>query len=440
MEDVINDYLEEKIQEVKSNNFHPNNFKQIRDIKAAIISASILNKKENLENYLRFKKIVEEERDKGQPFFRLEHVDRLGLEYDLLIFISEKNIGKSHEMLSHMNRAFENGEKFVLMRTLDTQISNGLKTHLNEAHSNFYIYGAENRILHKTEINWETGKKSVQAGIAMSLNTCINYKGGSFDNYKWLWFDEATDKHDKIGVESFRRLFISVINSIERKKKDFKVIITGNTDFDVSHPLFEFLELDPDQNLIYTKRQNPGADRATRILYINSRGLYKGANESRFIGAGGDPKAALDAFMNNATKSTDRIVAHDLTYLATPFICLVFKDVNGDKFQLTIAKHQYTTLIDGITTIKTETNNWYYLKIEPFQPAYLYGYKCYTSDVTIHALYRSFMYWKKDLSTEWLTIKNIIRSGKVIFIKEDTERFLHKFLERMTIGTELLLG
>lgn len=121
-----------------------------------------------------------------------------------------------------------------------------------------------------------------------------------------------------------------MVNSIERRKTDFKVIITGNTDFSVSHPLFEYFEIDPSQNLVYTTRQAPGAQNATRILYINSRGLYaQGAKSSKFIGAGGDPKAALDAFMNSVKNNTDRLVAMDLTYLADPFFSLLFNDSEG---------------------------------------------------------------------------------------------------------------
>lgn len=121
-----------------------------------------------------------------------------------------------------------------------------------------------------------------------------------------------------------------MVNSIERRKENFRVIIMGNTDFSVSHPLFEYFEIDPAQNLVHTTRKAPGAEKETKILYINSRGLYgQGAKGSKFIGAGGDPKAALDAFMNTVKNNTDRLTALDLTYLADPLFCLVFKDAEG---------------------------------------------------------------------------------------------------------------
>lgn len=248
-----------------------------------------------------------------------------------------------------MNEAFKRGKKFVIMRTLDAHLQIGLDAQLAEEHSNFYYYPVKGTIYCK--------ENKELAGYAMSLNTCIKFKGGSFDDVGWIWFDEATDEHKDITVNSFRRLFISVVNSIERRKTDFKVIIMGNTDFSVSHPLFEFFEIDPSENLIYTTRHSPGAENPTRILYINSKGLYgKGARSSKFIGAGGDPKAALDAFMNSVKNNTDRLVAIDLTYLADPFFALLFKDFEGTEWVLKVAKHDFKETIDGINTIDERTN------------------------------------------------------------------------------------
>lgn len=209
----------------------------------------------------------------------------------------------------------------------------------------------------------------------------------------------------------------------------------------MSHPLFEFFDIDPAQNLVYTKRQAPGAERPTRILYINSRGLYaKGAKSSRFIGAGGDPKAALDAFMNTVKNNTDRLVAIDLTYLADPFIAILFKDVEGIEWVLTVAKHDFSEVVDGINNIEEKKTRWYYIKIEEFKPEYLYGYKIFTHDVTMHTLYKGFTYFKKSVANEWAMIKRIIQFGKVIFIKKETKIKLYKLLGLKTQQKKMILG
>lgn len=421
-------YLQEKIDAINANDFHPSNFKELYDLKQAIITASITNRKENLEHYIKFA-----ERVKNEPYFRLDHINELGLPYDILIFVSEKNIGKSRQMLWHMNDAYERGKQFVIMRSLDAHLQVGLDAQLAEKHSNFYYYSMKGTIYSKDT--------KELAGYAMSLNTCTKFKGGSFDDVEWIWFDEATDEHKDITVNSFRRLFISVVNSIERRKDEFKVIIMGNTDFSVSHPLFEFFEIDPSENLIYRTHKAPGAERSTRVLYINSKGLYgKGAKGSKFIGAGGDPKAALDAFMNSVKNNTDRLVAIDLTYLADPFFALLFKDYEGKEWVLTVAKHDFKEAIDGITNIEEKINTWYYIKIDEFKPEYLYGYRIYTDDVTMHTLYRGFTTYKKRLDSEWVLIKRMIRFGRVIFIKKDTKIMLYKLLEKKTMNAKMLLG
>lgn len=386
--ELFSKYLKEKVERINKNEFHPNNFHELYTLKQAIIADAIINQQENVEHYLKFAEIV-----KDEPYFRLAHVDKLELPYDILIFISEKNIGKSRQMLWYMDQTHQRGKKFVIMRSLDIHVNVGLAEQLSEEHSNFYLYPTNGKLYDK-----ET-KKPV--GHAMSLNTCIKWKGGSFDDVEWIWFDEATDEHKDIDVNSFRKLFISVVNSIERRKEDFKVYITGNTDFSVSHPLFEFFDIDPSQNLVYTIRKAPGAERATKILYINSRGLYaKGAKSSKFIGAGGDPKAALDAFMNTVKNNTDRLVAIDLTYLADPFIAILFKDVEGREWVLTVARHAFTEVVDGINNIEEKTNTWHYIKIEEFKPEYLYGYTIFTDDATMNTLYRGFTIYKKTLDNE----------------------------------------
>lgn len=91
---LFGDYLKEKVDAVNKNAFHPDNFKDLYDLKQAIITASICNREENLRHYLKF-----QDRVKDEPYFRLSHIDDLGLPYDVLIFVSEKNIGKSRQML-----------------------------------------------------------------------------------------------------------------------------------------------------------------------------------------------------------------------------------------------------------------------------------------------------------------------------------------------------
>lgn len=443
----FSDYLKEKINKVEACEFNPNNFKELWELKREIIADGILKAKENAEYYIKFA-----ERVKKEPYFRLHHINDLGLPYDILIFISEKNIGKSRQMLWHMSDAYKRGKKFIIMRSLDEHIDKGLTLQLSEDHSEFEIKRG-GQITHKTdtistdEIKpkkypfYTKPKKHVEAGWAMALSTCIKMKGGSFDNYEFIWFDEATDEHKDITLKDFHRFFISVANSIERRKDDFKIIITGNTDFNVTHPLFEFFEIDPEQNLVYTKRQSPGALKPTNILYINSRGLYaQGAKSSKFIGAGGDPKEALDAFMNSVKNNTERITAIDLTYLAEPFFCIIFKDSLGDEYQLVVARHNYTAPVDYITTLEEVEHTWYYIKIEPFKPEYLYKYKIYTDDITMHTLYKDYTHYKRTLQGEWNIVRRIIRCGRVIFVKKDTKLLIFKLLDKMTHNINFLIG
>lgn len=91
---VRKEYLSEVKSRVEENSFHPNEFKELFELKRDIVTASILNRKEAAEAYQKFR-----ERVKTEPYFRLHHIDELEMPYDILIFVSEKNIGKSRQML-----------------------------------------------------------------------------------------------------------------------------------------------------------------------------------------------------------------------------------------------------------------------------------------------------------------------------------------------------
>lgn len=73
-----------------------------------------------------------------------------------------------------MDQTNRRGKKFVIMRSLDIHLNMGLAEQLSEEHSRFYLYPTNGKIYDK-----ET-KRPV--GHAMSLSTCIKWKGASFDD------------------------------------------------------------------------------------------------------------------------------------------------------------------------------------------------------------------------------------------------------------------
>lgn len=175
-------YLKEKIDKIGLAEFHPNKFQELFELKRRIITDAILNRKENLEHYLKFA-----ERVKDEPYFRMAHINELNLPYDILIFVSEKNIGKSRQMLWHMTDAYNRGKKFVIMRSLDEHIKKGLQMQLSEEHSDFN-YSINGLIYHKRDSagSGYGRTKTREAGVAMSLSTCIKWKGGSFDDTEFV--------------------------------------------------------------------------------------------------------------------------------------------------------------------------------------------------------------------------------------------------------------
>lgn len=63
---LFEEYLQEKVDVINKNEFHPNNFEDLYKLKQDIIADAIVHRKENTDHYLKFAEIV-----KDQPYFRL---------------------------------------------------------------------------------------------------------------------------------------------------------------------------------------------------------------------------------------------------------------------------------------------------------------------------------------------------------------------------------
>lgn len=63
---LFEEYLQEKVDIINRNEFHPDKFGDLYKLKQNIIADAIINRQENLDHYLKFAEIV-----KDEPYFRL---------------------------------------------------------------------------------------------------------------------------------------------------------------------------------------------------------------------------------------------------------------------------------------------------------------------------------------------------------------------------------
>lgn len=418
------DYLNKKIQSALD---HPNVLrkkKEFSDLKKEIVLSSIKGGKENAELYLKFRTIVQD-----QDYFRLDHVHQLGLEYDILLFLSKKGIGKSHYMIRQINEWTDDGKGIAVVFRLNDEDLLSFQQQIEDYGGHFTMDG-KGRLYSLTQFEPDKVKPNKEVpryiGRVGGMMSAAKLKGGGYKNLRGIIMDEATDRKRGLRKEHFETFFKSILNSIERESKNCPFIVFGNTDgYESAHPLFETLGIDPDENLVYIKRQFPGAVNETKILYINSRGLYrKGAEHSKMIGAIADVHQVLSAFVNESITKTRKVCSLDLTALTEPLFAILFTDIERQKI---LVKVTHFETKDPNTA---EDITAYFVCVEAYDPMYTYGFNTFTSEEVLYSLYIEHVYYVNDLANYWEFIRAILMTKYCFFIGSETESILSKYLKQ----------
>lgn len=421
-------YLNERIRKLlKSKNFDAQR-KEFYLLKKEVVKSSISGGSENNRLYDIFKTIVAKE-----DYFRLEHIDKLGLEYDILLFLSKKGIGKSYFMINQINEWTSDGESIAVVFRLTDEDLPAFDQQIRDYGGHFTM-ASKGDLISTTQFEPDpkNPKKMIPRyiGRACGMTTAAKMKGGGYRNLKGIIMDEATDVRKGIKKATFETFFRSILNSIERETKKLPFIIFGNTDGNESHhPLFAALGIDPTENLVYVKRQFPGAQNETKILYINSRGLYnKGAHTSKMIGAIADPHQVLAAFVNESVFNNNKISSLDLTVLGDPCFGILFKDTDNTKY---ICKVCVRRIRDPESEEEKEVES-YFIGIEKFDLMYTYGFdgRIVTDSSVIEALYQGHVLRFEDVSSYWRLVDQAMRYKYSLLIGAETEELLSKYLER----------
>lgn len=417
------DYLNKKINSALDSPDILKRKKEFSELKKEIIISSIKGGKENAELYLKFRSIVANE-----DYFRLEHIDKLGLEYDILLFLSKKGIGKSYYMINQINKWTEDGKGIAVVFRLNDEDLPAFAQQIDDYGGDFTMDG-KGRLYSRSQFEPDRDKPSKQVpryiGRACGMMSGSKLKGGAYKGLRGIIMDEATDRRRGLKKEHFETFFKSILNSIERETKNCPFIIFGNTDgYESAHPLFATLGIDPDENLVYIRRQFPGALNETKILYINSRGLYrKGAEHSKMIGAIADVHQVISAFVNESINKTRKVCSLDLTVLTDPVFAILFTDIEQKKMLIKLSKYETKDHLNNDITA-------FFICVESYDPMYTYNFNTFTSEEVLRSLYSDHVYFVEDLSDYWDDISNILMTDYCFFIGGETETILTKYLKQ----------
>lgn len=385
------------------------------------IEQTVVENEFDKEIYLKVLKRIKKEK-----YFSMEPFEELGLVADIYVFMTKKNSGKSHWMITKCNEVIRQGGEVVLVRVLDADVRNGLRNQCQENNADFFIRGnADFRLYHKEWKDPENPKKEKYCGIASGMASLAKWKGGSFPNVRAIFFDEITDdRKGKWCKEDVDVFFSHVLNSIERTKQ-IPLICFGNVDQNIGteNPVLASLGISSTTRFKYINRKIPGTKNSSRILYFNAGGMYtQGVQDSKFAGATIDV-ARSEALNKNAKMMlSSKVISEDLTPLATPSFACVFAE--NDRYLCTYAT---CDLVEG--------EEWWNVKVEPFNPIYAADFKGvkFTDSSVIFNQYAGILCWVESCGFIWEELNDAMLAGKCIICggTEDNNRLATIVEERL---------
>lgn len=279
--------LKDRIREVEQSNIE------------GLEKAEVLSRREQEEIYAQrqyealkfeqFKKIIE-----GQRYFRIQHLKDLGIEYNIAIHLSAKNVGKTTELYRLIRQCLDRGKKFIYGRVNVDELETELEKFGEDEISPVVMVKNQSRyyFFKKSDVNdfladnldamvsytalIKYGAQIVGKGMAFMKSNVLG--SGNYADYEMLFFDEIVSYAPRETI-NHKILFAwsCAISTILRNKKDLTVIMMGNLHNNKTDvPILRYYGIDVQDNLRVIRRSMGDGEPCT-ILYVNSGSLYNNA-------------------------------------------------------------------------------------------------------------------------------------------------------------------
>lgn len=149
-----------------------------------ILSERAKETESEIANYNKLRKTIAKNA-KNDPYFRFRYLEELGYDWNILILLGKKNIGKTYELKQLINETVKRGEKVVYVRTKVKEAVTVLKQQFDEDDSIVKVQGrsmSHFELVHKYREDEETGKP-LYCGIIAAVSAFNDYQGASYDNH-----------------------------------------------------------------------------------------------------------------------------------------------------------------------------------------------------------------------------------------------------------------
>lgn len=379
---------------------------------------ALKNKQFEEEKYKEFKEIASKE-----DFFSLKHIEKLGLDWNILIVLGEKNIGKTQEKYRIIREQIKEGKKIIYGRATKGDLLQ--ETHILRGDETAPIILSQSKegflVNEKVYLGNGTWKKGAEVGRGFYLKEANKIGGASeWTNYSYVLLDEIIPYDSKCILRpehlSSWAAFLSSI--VRNTNHDLKVCAFGNL-LDKNSAFLDFYQIKRDDKLRYITR----GGEETKILYLNIGELYKkGFGFQKGVAQHAPPDFALALRRNYILSRQINIISPNLFEKMDRFKAFVLKARKNfviDDYYICEIRKAYK---QNFKTFKYDTS-FYALKISPLRP-YLYfeGVNIMTDDFYVKNNFKNTQFILSLLWYYEFLRKNQIKNNLFYY---DEETILH---------------
>ena len=195
------------------------------------------------------------------------------------VIIAERGIGKSYFVKKYVIDKYKKSkEMFFYIRRFQNELdkifskdSNDFFTDIKKSYPTASLEGKAGRFYYDNEV----------FGFSARLTEAQDLKSANFDNVTTIIFDEyAIEKSRRHYLTNEMHLFVSILDTIIRNRKNIKIFILGNATPDLEYsPLFSYfnLQLPTSSDFKYYKNQSI-------LVYYSHPNFQNLERENTFIG------------------------------------------------------------------------------------------------------------------------------------------------------------
>lgn len=382
--------------------------------------------------YKKFREHAEEGKERNNNRFRMEYINKLNLNWNILIVLGKKNIGKTYQIHRLIEECIAEDRWVVLLRSTAKECKTAWQPLLEEDISKVKLRQGSNNtydIIIKPTCPEDCTKRLKKVGFCCSISTLTSYQGSSYPKVKYIIWDECISDggvakirdSDIVGFERF-------ISSIVRDKKDVKTIVFGNLLEKISgmvgDPLLQHYGINPECGCKWIEGKK---SHEASVLFINTKEMFTGIDKQGVIG-GVDTLASNSLLDNTLTPRGIKTVS-----------MRDFLDSRG-KYSLLFTYDTKIVAIHVNETVFTDIPKYLVISIESFNQRRVFTSAVYTNEAPLFNNYSHFVKYVDNVTWSDLIeeLNDFCKAGRVIYANDISSLDMNKYMKHFLNNSVIL--